>query len=325
MTEARDTPPGAAGGARWRGRQFHNQPVASHTHGFLVDLWDAVRRETAGELDISVHPQNAGIPGSDPQALAMLVAGELEFYTLMGGMIARVVPVAELQGLPFAFSSHAQVHAVMQGALGDYLRSEMASKGIHGFKYGVLENGFRQMVACDRPIRGLEDLAGFRMRIPAGRMFEEFFRALGARPVAVDIRDLYAALAGRKVDGQENPLAIVEVNRLYEVCRYIALTNHMWSGFNLLANLGFWRALPEGVREIVERNVRVHADRQRAHTDRFNRELATKLAAQRGMQFNQPDMKPFRRALTADFYRRWKSELGPNAWKLLEAEVGKIC
>src|SRR5262245_61834992 len=68
--------------ARWTGRQFHNQPVESHEHQFLVDLWSAVKSETAGDLDITVYPQNNNIPGSDPAALEMLRNGELEFFTL---------------------------------------------------------------------------------------------------------------------------------------------------------------------------------------------------------------------------------------------------
>jgi len=56
------------------GRQFHNQPEQSHLHGFLVDLWEEVRQGTGGALDITVHAQNAGIPGSDPAALKMLLA-----------------------------------------------------------------------------------------------------------------------------------------------------------------------------------------------------------------------------------------------------------
>ena len=69
---------------RFIGRQFHNQPVQSHIHPYLVALWDEVRADTAGELDITVCAQNAGIPGSDPQALTMLAAGELEFFTQIG-------------------------------------------------------------------------------------------------------------------------------------------------------------------------------------------------------------------------------------------------
>jgi len=249
---------------RLTGRQFHNQPEASHTHGFLVALWDEVAQRTDGALKISVHAQNGGIPGSDPAALEMLVSGELELMALMGGILGQVVPMAEIQGLPFAFSDHKEVHAAMRGELGDHIRAEMAAKGIHGFCDGVLENGFRHIVSIDRPVTGADDLLGYRMRIPAGRIFEDFFRSLGAVPVVVSIRELYTALAERRVDGQENPLVVTEVNRLYEVCRYVSLTGHMWSGFNLIANLRFWRSLPEDVQDIVNRAVAAHVARQRA-------------------------------------------------------------
>ena len=179
--------------------------------------------------------------------------------------------MAEIQGLPFAFSDHEEVHAAMRGELGDHIRAEMAAKGIHGFRDGVLENGFRHIVSIDRPVTRAEDLIGYRMRIPAGRIFEDFFRSLGAVPVVVNIRELYTALAERRVDGQENPLVVTEVNRLYEVCRYVSLTGHMWSGFNLIANLRFWRSLPEDVQDTVNRAVAAHVARQRVRTPRIGR------------------------------------------------------
>lgn len=310
--------------ARWTGRQFHNQPEASHTHGFLADLWEEVRAATEGALAVAVHAQNDGLAGSDPAALRMLVAGELEFMALMGGILGQVVPAAEIQGLPFAFSSHAQVHAAMRGALGDRLRQEMAAKGIHGFRDGVLENGFRHIVSIDRPVRSAADLAGYRMRIPDGRMFDDAFRSLGAEPVIVNIRDLYAALRDHTVHGQENPLAVVEVNRLHEVSRYLSLTGHMWSGFNLIGNLAFWRRLPEDVQEIVNRAVARHIERQRAYTDAFNRELETKLVSERGMLLNTADAASFRAVLSGEFYQRWRRELGSTAWRLLEEAAGNL-
>jgi tripartite ATP-independent transporter DctP family solute receptor len=318
-----DTTNNAASKARWRGRQFHNQPEASHTHGFLVDLWNAVSAETGARVDIKVCAQNAGIPGSDPGALKMLIAGELEFDILMGGILGHVVPAAEIQGLPFAFASHAQVHRIMDGALGDYLRREMAAKGIYGLPFGCLENGFRHIVSRAKPVRNAADLAGYRMRIPNGKIFRELFTALGAEPVVANIDELYTALESGRVDGQENPLVVCEFNKLYQVARYVTLTNHMWSGFNLVANLGFWQSLPEDVRQIIERNVKIHVARQRAYTDNANHELETTLA-QRGMVFNHADVASFRARLAGGFYTRWKKEFGPTAWDLLEAEVGRL-
>ena len=215
------------------------------------------------------------------------------------------------------------MHRANDGALGEYIGRECEAKGIYRFRFGLLENGFRDISMVDRPIRTADDLRGVRMRVPNGEMFRDLFTVLEARPVTVNIRDLYEALKTRRVDGQENPLVVTEVNRLYEVTKYVSITRHMWSGFNLLANLEFWNGLPEDVREAVQRNVKEFVARQRAYTDSLNRELETTLAG-RGMIFNTADVASFRRKLGGGFYRRWKDRLGAAAWGLLEDEVGRL-
>src|SRR5258708_9628238 len=105
--------------------------------------------------------------------------------------------------------------------------------------------------------------------------------------------------------------------------RRVLITNHMWSGFTLLANRGFWNGLPADVQEVVQRNVKKYVALQRAYTDNLNRELETKLAA-RGLVFNTADVNTFRAKLGGGFYQRWKAELGATAWTLLEGEVGRL-
>lgn len=313
---------GCAAQAQWTARQFHNQPEKSHQHEFLVKLWDAVRQETNGRFACTVFAQNANIPGSDPGALKMLIAGELEFFTLMGGILAKEVPVTDIQGLPFAFTSHEQVHRVMDGDLGNYLRREMSAKGIYGFPHGLLENGFRHISMIGGPVRNAGDLCGKRIRVPDGEMFTDLFATLGAEPVIINIRELYDSLKTHRVDGQENPLVVTEVNKLYEVTRYLSMTSHMWSGFNMIANLKFWNALPGNVRGIISRNVVKYVARQRRYTDDFNKTLSAQLA-RRGMIVNTADTTGFRAPL-GPIYKRWKERLGSKAWKLLEAQVGKL-
>ena len=315
--------PDSASPARWRGRQFHNQPEQSHIHGFLVALWNGVREETLGRVDISVHARNADIPGSDPGALQMLVAGELEFLTLMGGILGQVVPVTEIQGLPFAFGSTEQVFAVMDGPLGNYLNSEMHARGIYGLPGCCFENGFRQIYGRERPVHAAADLAGYRMRVPDGRIFIDLFTALGAEPVVVNIKQLYQSLASAQVDGQENALVVHNVNRLYEVTRYLSVTNHMWSGFNLIANLAFWTRLPGDVRDVIQRHARRQVEAQRRYTRGENERMLAHLRTC-GMIVNNADTDSFRARLGGDFYRRWKTQLGATAWNLLEAQVGRL-
>ncbi len=303
-------------------RQFHNQTVDSTLHKRLVEMWSAIERETGGKIHVRVLAQNDNLPGGDPQARDMLISGEVEFYTLMGGILGEVVPIADIQGMPFAFRDAKQVYAALDGDLGDLLRDEAATKGIYAVPKGCFENGFRQITSSTHPIRTVTDLKGMKLRIPASQMFDDVFKSLGAAPTAINTNRLYDALKSGQVEGQENPLAIVDGFKLYEVQRYCSLTSHMWSGYNLLANLAMWRKLPDDVRGSIERNAVKYVALQRADNTALNDQLQGALAM-RGMIFNTADTSGFRPPL-ADFYRRWKEHFGTKAWAMLEAHVGKL-
>lgn len=309
---------------QWQARQYHYLSANSHVHPFLVDLWKEVEQATDGRFTATVTASNAGLPGSHLAIVDMLIAGDIEFYVLMGGILGPLVPAMEIQGLPFAFSDHAQVHRTLDGPLGDYLRGELAAKGIHALPYGLLENGFRHISTTDRPISKVEDLEGMRIRIPEGRMFADAFASLGSVPVEVNVLKLYPALQNREIDAQENPLSITEALKLHEVTRHVALTSHMWSGFNLIASRKFWDKLPADVQQTIERVARKQVARQRTHTDALNRTLESKIAGW-GMTATTVDQQAFRERLReAGFYRRWRESTGTTAWGLLEDSIGKI-
>jgi len=166
------------------------------------------------------------------------------------------------------------------------------------------------------------DLAGIRMRTPDAPLIADTFRAFGAEPVTVNSADIYAALKSGKVDAQENPLALIELFKLYEVVRYISVSNHIWSGFNELAHLGTWRRLPADIQTIIERNVAKHVKLQRQRQATLNAELRTTLQRQ-GPVFNNVTQQPFRRML-GGVYANWKKQLGRRCWSLLEAETGRL-
>jgi tripartite ATP-independent transporter DctP family solute receptor len=302
--------------------QYHNQTADSALHRRLVEMWSAIRNESGGRIETQVLAENNKHPGSDPAVLQMLVSGEIQFFTLMGGILGNVVPVLNVQQVPFAFRTAAAAHTAMDGRLGAYLRQEMAAKGIVGFPVGAFDNGMRQIAGRTRPVRTPADLAGLRMRVPDGRMFDDTFRALGAEPVTVNSSGIYEALESGKVDAQENPLAYMHSFRHYEVMKYVSLTNHMWSGFNLIANQSAYRRLPQDLQTLVERHAARAVGLQRQDQERANADARTQLAA-RGLAFNDVDEAPFRAKL-AGVYAAWNAILGAKCWSLLEAEVGRL-
>ena len=302
-------------------KQFHGQTDGSTLHRNLTAMWAAIGAETGGRVQAIVHGENGKIAGGDPAALRMLIDGQIQFYTLMGGIIGTVVPVAEAQQVPFAFTTAAHAHKTIDGPLGRHIGAEMAAKGMHLIAGGGFDNGMRQ-VAGARAIATPDDLAGVRIRVPPGQLIFDTFQALGAEPVIIPANQLYDGLKSGRVTVQENPLAVVEGFKLYELVKYVSMTNHMWSGFNLMAHRPTWQRLPDDIRTVIERNAVAHVRRQRADQDAFNASLRHDLAA-RGLVFNELDQTPFRSRL-AGVYSAWKERLGATCWGLLEDQVGAL-
>lgn len=306
----------------FRFAQYHNQVADSPLHQRLLEMWAAVRKESGGRVETQVFPENNKNPGSDPAVLKLLVSGEVQFFTLMGGILGNVVPAANIQQVPFAFRSAEHAHKTVDGALGAYLLEEMAAKGIVGFPVGAFDNGMRQIAGRTRPVRVPADLAGLKMRVPDGKMFDDMVRALGAEPVTVNSSGIYGALKAGTVDAQENPLAYMDFFKHYEVMKYVSMTNHMWSGFNMLANQAVWNKIPADIRASIVRNVTRAVRLQREDQQKANTAARTSLAGH-GLAFNDVDQAPFR-AKMAGVYADWKKMLGTRAWSLLEVETGKL-
>jgi TRAP-type C4-dicarboxylate transport system substrate-binding protein len=96
------------------------------------------------------------------------------------------------------------------------------------------------------------------------------------------------------------------------------MTNHAWSGFNLIANLDYWRSLSGDAQDAIHRAARTHVARQRSYTMALNLDLQKKLRVERVPQ------APFRARVAPALYARWKERCGTTAWRLLRDASGRL-
>ncbi len=312
---------GTAQAAQWNYKYASNVSLDHPLNVRMRECWDTVRKETKGRLDVQVFPNNQ--LGGDTQALQQLRSGALQFFTLDGGILQAVVPVAAIQGVGFAFKDSAEAFRALDGPLGDYVRDEIGKQGLYVHPK-MWENGMRQITSGTKPIRNAGDLEGFKIRTPAGALWVDLFKSMGAAPGPLNFSEVYTALQTKVFDGQENPYAIIDTARLYEVQKYLSVTNHMWSAYHLLGNPDAWKALPPDVQRIVDRNLTKYALLQRRDTQLRNDSLSEKLA-RHGLTMNRADTSGFRTKLAGSgFYTRWRDKFGPQAWSLLEKTSGKL-
>ncbi|MDP3317683.1 MAG: TRAP transporter substrate-binding protein DctP, partial [Bosea sp. (in: a-proteobacteria)] len=157
---------------------------------------------------------------------------------------------------------------------------------------------------------------------PVSPLWTSMFTAFQSAPASINFAEVYTALQTKIVDAQENPLAIISTAKLFEVQKYLSVTNHMWDGFWFLGNRRAWERLPEDLRAIVAKNLNAAAELERADVAKLNAGLREDLTS-KGMVFNETKAEAFRDALRkAGFYADWKKKYGDEAWAILEKAVG---
>jgi len=211
----------------------------------------------------------------------------------------------------------------MDGELGAYIRRQIEKSGLVAMEKQY-DNGYRQMTSSTRPIKGPDDLKGFKIRVPPSPLWTSMFKAFDAAPMSINFSEVYSALQTKVAEGQENPLSIIYFAKLYEVQKYLAETNHMWDGFWFLANGKVWNGLPADLRDVIAKNLNESAIVQREDIAKQNATFKADLTA-KGMEFSPVDQKPFRAKLEASgFYKEWKGKYGDEAWSVLEKYTGAI-
>ena len=302
--------------------KFANNLPATHPSNVRANEMVArILEATSGRVEIQVFPNNQ--LGSDTDMLSQLRSGAIDFFTLSGLILSTLVPAASINGVGFAFKDYDQVWRAMDGKLGEYVRGEIAKRNLIAMDR-IWDNGYRQTTTGTKPIRSPEDFRGLKLRVPVSPLWTSMFTAMGASPASINFSEVYSALQTKIVDGQENPLALIDSNKFYEVQKFCTMTNHMWDGFWFLANRRSFERLPKDAQEIVAREVNKSALDQRADLAKLSSELRGKLSGF-GLSFNDVDPAPFRDTLKKNgFYTEWRGKYGDTAWHILEDAVGGL-
>ena len=298
-----------------------NFPVVHPSNVRILEAAELIKKDTNGKVEIQLFPNNQ--LGGDTDMLSQVRSGAIDIFTLSGLILQTLVPVAGINGLAFAFKDYPTVWAAMDGDLGAHVRAAINKVNLHVFDK-CFDNGYRNITSSTRPINTAADLKGFKIRVPVSPLWTSMFKALDASPASINFSEVYSALQTKVVEGQENPLTLIDLAKLYEVQKYCSMTGHMWDGQWILANGKRWAALPADIQAVITKHVTDAVLKQRDDLRKLNNGLEAQLKV-KGLIFNYPDSKSFRDTLSkAGFYKEWRGKFGDEAMAKLEKYSGKL-
>ena len=284
----------------------HGAATTNPRHVVALQFAEYVKAQTNGRVSIEVHPSES--LGSDRQMAEKVAMGTLDMSINSQGPIAGYNQKLLAVGMPFLFASPKQAYAVLDGEIGEQISNEMIPKGFRVLAYW--DNGFRHITNNTRPINKPEDLKGLKIRTPEDKITMAIFKALGASPAPLAFGELPMALSQGVFDGQENPAVNIHSAKLYEVQKFMSLSNHKYESCPFIISEATYGKLSAADQKLLKDAAVKYAGVHREMNNKLNADLVTDLQA-KGMKVNQADV-PALRVATKSVYDEFEPTFGKD-------------
>ena len=210
-----------------------------------------VEEQSNGAVVIQVFPNDQLGGGSQAKGVEMLSQGITDMAAYSTSIISLLDDKMMVSTMPWTFTSYDEAEALFlpDASGGQYISKVMAGKGL--VYLGSVHNGFKLMTSGKRPIQKPEDLNGLKMRIPGGALFMDFYKAFGADPIAMTWTEVFTALQQGTIDGHDNSASTINSANVFEVQKYMTVTNHTYEAFSFAINQKKFDSMNEKTQKLV--------------------------------------------------------------------------
>ncbi len=220
---------------------------APHTRSAVV-LKELVETQTSGRIEVLIYPD--GQLGSGGAMSNSVKTGSLDAVVVDVGNISTAVPEADVFSLPFLYRDTVQVLRFANGPLGARLKPKI-DEAFGCEALGFSTDGSRHLFNGKHPIKTPADVAGLKIGVGPSKIQRDTVLALGGIPTPLQINVVYSALQSGLIDGTDKTLADLIGLKLYQVTKYMTLTNHFSIIGALIVSKRFMDKISPEDREIV--------------------------------------------------------------------------
>ncbi|MDR3561131.1 MAG: TRAP transporter substrate-binding protein [Negativicutes bacterium] len=293
----------------------------SHEYQGLKKFKEIVEAKSKGRYEVQMYA-NAQL-GDDVKATESLRAGTLEMTAPSTSPLTGMSKELGVFDLPFLFPNTEVAYKVMDGPVGQKILDSLQSKGLVGLAYW--DNGFRHVTNSVREIKSPADAKGLKIRTMQNPMHLEAWKAMGANPTPMPFSEVFTAMQQKTIDGQENPIPTIYLQKFQEVQKYCTLTGHVYTPFVLLISKKTWDAMPKDDQKIFQDAAIEARDYQRKVSEDMNKSFIDKLRAE-GMtvtELTPEQLKVFQDAVQP-VYDQFSEKIGKSTVDEVQAEVKKL-
>lgn len=292
---------------------------AAHYDGG-VKFCELLEKKSGGKMKAKMF--GGGSLGKDTAVVSSMQGGVIDMSIMNANLLTGLVKDFGVLDFPFVFANEKIAYKVLDGAWGTKLSNKLLDKGIVGL--GFWEMGYLNYHTGTKPINKLEDVAGLKIRVTETPLQIEFQKALGANPVPIPYVELYTALEQRTVDGGNQTFINVQVAKLYEVQKYMTVTNHMYNPQMLLMSKKVYDKLNDDEKKVLNEAAVEARDHQRVLSQQYTAKAMEFLKDKIKISVMPPEDIARMKERTKPLIDKYSKEYGEETAKEMLAEIAKV-
>ena len=222
-----------------------------------------------GTLKIEHYPDNQ--LGDDRSVVESTIFGDIDLVISSTSPLSNIIPDFYIFDAPFLFLSTEEAYAGLDGETGMAILDSMSGAGLKGL--AMMENGFRNYTNNAVGARVPADVKNMKIRTMENEVHMAAWRALGANPTPMAFTELFTAMQQGTVDGEENPLGIIDGNKFQEVQKYLSLTQHVYTPYVLCMNMEKFNSLNDVQKAAILKAAKEALDYQRKRSQELETEI----------------------------------------------------
>lgn len=239
-------PPALA--AKFEAKVASQDPPTTAKHRGLTKAAELIKQRTNGDVEIKIFPSSQ--LGGGRQMIEGTQLGTIEITITPAAFLGGFNPLVSVLDIPYVLPSDREVSRKLRnGKFGEAVLASFRAKGLEPV---ALWDGGRKQFTSNKPLSELTDFSGQRFRVMDSKILIEQFAGLKASAIVLQFAELYTALQNGVIDGQENPLDIIQAMKFFEVQKNLLVTDHGAITEVILMNPGWFNKLPDNYKAIVK-------------------------------------------------------------------------
>ncbi|HYS49007.1 MAG TPA: TRAP transporter substrate-binding protein [Xanthobacteraceae bacterium] len=271
-------------------------PAGYPTVEAVENLGKKLEKATNGRLSVQMFASMQ--LGGEKEAIEQAQVGAIQFARVSVGALGPVIDDLNVFNLPFLFRNTAHMQKVIDGPIGQELLDKVTGNpkaGLIGICW--MDAGARSIYDTKKPINGIDDLKGLKVRVMGNPMFVDMMNALGGNGVAMGYDQVFSALQTGVVDGAENNPPSFVFDNHYQVAKYYTLTEHLIVPEMLVFSKKAWDTLSKDEQELLKKFGREAQLEERVLWQKYEAQALEKAKAAGIQIIELKDKKPFQAAV----------------------------